>query len=139
MVAQASCALDVVTRTFPTRSPRRRMMNSCPGRMPLRTPPFRSTSVAVVCSTVAWGKVEIARREKKPLPEGWALDQNGLPTTDPEKATYLTPLGATRELGSHKGYGLALLVEVLCGQLAGSAWSRAASFHRPRNCRTSAR
>lgn len=75
-------------------------------------------------STVAWGKIEIARREEKPIPEGWALDEDGLPTTDPEKATYLTPLGGTRELGSHKGYGLALFVEVLCGQLAGAAWSR---------------
>lgn len=74
-------------------------------------------------STVAWGKVEIARREEKPIPEGWAIDRDGQMTTDAEAAHYLTPLGATRDLGSHKGYGLALFVEILCGQLAGAAWA----------------
>ncbi|MBX6341320.1 MAG: Ldh family oxidoreductase [Thermomicrobiaceae bacterium] len=75
-------------------------------------------------STVAWGKIEIARREEKPIPAGWALDADGRVTTDPFAAVALTPLGGTRELGSHKGYGLALFVEVLCGQLAGAAWGR---------------
>lgn len=75
-------------------------------------------------STVAWGKVEIARREEKPIPAGWALDADGNPTTDPWQAVALTPLGATAELRSHKGYGLSLVVEVLCAQLAGSSWSR---------------
>lgn len=75
-------------------------------------------------STVAWGKVEIARREGKPIPKGWAYDADGNLTTDPFAAVSLTPLGVTRDLGSQKGYGLALFVEVLCAQLAGSSWSR---------------
>lgn len=75
-------------------------------------------------STVAWGKIEIARREEKPIPAGWALDRDGVVTTDPEAAISLTPLGANRDLGSHKGYGLSLFVEVLCAQLAGATWSR---------------
>src|SRR5690606_1397669 len=75
-------------------------------------------------STVAWGKIGIARRAEEPIPEGGAVDADGQPTTDPFQAVALTPLGATRELGSQKGYGLALLIEVLCGQLAGAAWGR---------------
>jgi LDH2 family malate/lactate/ureidoglycolate dehydrogenase len=75
-------------------------------------------------STVAWGKIEIARRKREPIPLGWALDADGKPTTDPLAARYLTPLGAFPELRSHKGYALALLVEVLCGQLAGGVWAK---------------
>lgn len=84
----------------------------------------RPIVIDMATSTVAWGKVEIARRENKPIPWGWAYDADGNMTTDPFAAVSLTPLGATRELGSHKGYGLSLFVEVLCGQLAGSSWSR---------------
>jgi len=90
----------------------------------------RPIVIDMATSTVSWGKVEIARREEKPIPEGWALDRDGNPTTDAHAATWLTPLGSTRELGSQKGYGLALWVEVLCGQLAGAAWSRYVSGSR---------
>lgn len=81
-------------------------------------------------STVAWGKIEIARRTETPIPPGWALDQNGAVTTDPFAAVALTPLGAFPELSSHKGYGLALFVEALCGQLAGAAWAKYVVFTR---------
>lgn len=84
----------------------------------------RPIVVDMATSSVAWGKIEIARRDEKPIPWGWALDAEGNITTDPFKAVSLTPLGATRDLSSHKGYGLALWVETLCGQLAGAAWSR---------------
>ena len=74
-------------------------------------------------TTVAFGKVNIARRVGKPVPEGWALDNDGQPLTDSAKAfelRRLTPLGGTRDLGSHKGYGLAAMVEILCSALSGS-------------------
>ena len=75
-------------------------------------------------TTVAFGKVNIARRAGKPVPEGWALDTDGSALTDSQRAfdlRRLTPLGGTRELGSHKGYGLAAMVEILCSTLSG-AW-----------------
>jgi len=78
----------------------------------------------IAMSTVSWGKVEIAQREEKPIPIGWALDCHGELTPDPFAAVALTPLGAFPELCSHKGYGLALFIEVLCGPLAGAAWAR---------------
>ncbi len=89
-------------------------------------------------STVAWGKIEIAQREEKPIPAGWALDRDGKVTTDPFAAVALTPLGAFPELRSHKGYGLALFIEVLCGQLAGAAWAKyvAGSRSEPRPSNT---
>lgn len=74
-------------------------------------------------STVAWGKIEIARRAGTSIPKGWAVDADGEPTSDPEAARWLTSLGGTRETSGHKGYGLGMLVDVLCGPLAGAACS----------------
>jgi LDH2 family malate/lactate/ureidoglycolate dehydrogenase len=76
-------------------------------------------------STVALGKLSVALRWGKPIPSGWALDKSGQPTTDPTVAyetRRLTPLGATRDLGGHKGYGLAVMVDILSGVLAGAAF-----------------
>jgi L-2-hydroxycarboxylate dehydrogenase (NAD+) len=68
------------------------------------------------------GKIEIAARAKKPIPEGWVIKEDGSPATDSaglieemnqEKAALL-PLGGSGELmGGHKGYGLATIVEIL--------------------------
>ncbi len=75
-------------------------------------------------STVAIGKLHVASRWAKPIPAGWALDPAGQPTTDPNLALasrLLTPLGGTPEQGSHKGYGLSVMVDILAGVLAGAA------------------
>lgn len=74
-------------------------------------------------STVAWGKIEIARRAGLPIPEGWAVDKTGQPTTDPFEVGGLTPLGGDRATSGHKGFGLSVMVDVLCGPLSGNAWS----------------
>jgi LDH2 family malate/lactate/ureidoglycolate dehydrogenase len=74
-------------------------------------------------STVARGKIRNAAVEKRPVPAGWINDDQGRPTTDSSwyfKGALLTPLGGTRELGSHKGYGLATMVEILSAALSGA-------------------
>jgi L-2-hydroxycarboxylate dehydrogenase (NAD+) len=74
-------------------------------------------------TTAAAGKLELAARQGKPIPLGWALNERAQPTDDPQvaqKARRLLPLGGSREGGSHKGYGLAVLVEILCGVLTGT-------------------
>lgn len=78
--------------------------------------------VDVSTSTVAYGKIEIARRAGVPIPLGWAIDKSGAPTSDPFAAAGLTTLGGSLEQGSHKGYGLSLMVETFCGPLAGNKW-----------------
>ncbi len=65
-------------------------------------------------SVVAMGRVQQLAREGKPLPPNAAVDENGTPTTDPTKAKYLIPFGA------HKGYGLALINEIIGGFIGGS-------------------
>jgi ureidoglycolate dehydrogenase (NAD+) len=61
----------------------------------------------------AWGKVLVARQEGKPIPPDWAVDAQGRATTDAAQAVGLAPTGA------HKGYALAMMVEILCAHLAG--------------------
>jgi L-2-hydroxycarboxylate dehydrogenase (NAD+) len=81
--------------------------------------------IDMATSAVAYGKIEIAHREGKPIPEGWAIDKAGHPTTDPEAMMdggALLPLGSERERGGHKGYGLGLMVDVLCAALSGANW-----------------
>ena len=78
-------------------------------------------------STVAGGKVGLAGRLGVNIPEGWALTTEGKPLTEPEEENdrwALNPLGNTREQGSHKGYGLAMMVDILCGVLSGGGFSR---------------
>lgn len=81
-------------------------------------------------TTVAMGKIEISRRMGVEIPVGWALDAEGEPVTDPHKAVALTPLGGDRVTSGQKGYGLSLMVEMLCSQLSGSPWSRDVVYSR---------
>ncbi len=78
-------------------------------------------------STVASGKVGLARRIGVPIPAGWAVTTEGEEITEPpdgeNDAWALNPLGNTREQGSHKGYGLAVMVDILCGVLSGGGFS----------------
>lgn len=62
---------------------------------------------------VAWGKVLVARQENQPIPPDWGVDKDGRPTTDPHAVVGLAPTGG------HKGYALAMMIEILCAQLAG--------------------
>lgn len=85
-------------------------------------PPF---VLDMATTTVAIGKLTIASRWGKPIPEGWAMDATGKPTTDTKVALahrLLSPLGGSRALGSHKGYGLGVMVDILSGVLAGAVY-----------------
>ncbi|MCZ7524903.1 MAG: Ldh family oxidoreductase [Acidimicrobiia bacterium] len=75
-------------------------------------------------SAVSAGKLQLAMAAGEPIPEGWAVDAEGRGTTDPLAGFggALLPLGSTRELGSHKGYGLAVVVDVLSALLSGAAF-----------------
>jgi len=75
-------------------------------------------------SVVALGKVHVKRSRGEQLPEGWIADKNGNPSTDPEdcySGGAVLPLGGSV---GHKGFGMALLLDVLCGALSGAGCSR---------------
>jgi len=72
-------------------------------------------------SAVPLGKIELALKNNKKIPPGWLYDSQGEFTDDPSmlfKGGALAPLGGTRELGGHKGYGLALMVDILSAVLS---------------------
>jgi L-2-hydroxycarboxylate dehydrogenase (NAD+) len=76
-------------------------------------------------TTVPKGKFEVYARKEKQLNPGWAIDAQGHETLDPQVALKgaLLPLGGFGvDNGGHKGYGLGLLVDILCGVLSGGAF-----------------
>jgi LDH2 family malate/lactate/ureidoglycolate dehydrogenase len=75
-------------------------------------------------STIPLGRVEVAARRGEALQPGWAIDEEGRPALTPEAAFRgaLQPLGGAEETGGYKGYGLALVVDVLSGVLSGSTY-----------------
>jgi len=86
-----------------------------------RHPPF---NLDMATSTVAGGKIRNKAVEKQPLPLGWIVDAKGNPTTDSSgyfDGVKMTPLGGSRDLGSHKGYGLGAMVEILSAALPGAS------------------
>lgn len=83
-------------------------------------------------STAAANKVRVHALRGEPVPAGWVLDERGAPVTDPALADDrvwrrdtggLTPLGGTPEMASHKGYGLAVMVQLLSAALSGASFS----------------
>jgi len=102
-----------------------RMLGTNPIAVAIPALTQRAVLIDMSTSVVSWGKIEIARRAGEPIPRGWAVDANGIVTTDPnvviDKGS-LSPLGGTRELGAHKGYCLAALVDLISGVLSGANW-----------------
>src|SRR5262245_19497961 len=72
--------------------------------------------------TLAEGKIRVALNKGVSVPENCIIDAHGRPTTDP-KVFYANPPGAILPIAGHKGYGLAVLCEVLAGALTGGGCS----------------
>ncbi|EYD77465.1 Ureidoglycolate/malate/sulfolactate dehydrogenase family [Rubellimicrobium mesophilum DSM 19309] len=66
-------------------------------------------------SMVARGEIELHRRAGQPIPEGWAIDTEGAPATDPERAL----AGALLPFGGHKGSAISTMIELLGGPMIG--------------------
>lgn len=76
----------------------------------------------IATTAVAGGKLEIAMRQGKPIPPGWAVDADGADTADPtilRQGGGLLPLGSRMETSAYKGFGLGLMADILSGVLPG--------------------
>ncbi len=85
-----------------------------------RQPPF---VLDMATTTAANGKLEILQRKNENAPMGWLQDSEGMPTSDANGVKIggaLLPLGGDREHGSHKGYGLGSVVDILSAVLSGA-------------------
>jgi LDH2 family malate/lactate/ureidoglycolate dehydrogenase len=70
-------------------------------------------------SACARGEIQLHLRDGKSIPEGWAIDEFGQPTTDPAAAL----AGAQLPFGDYKGAAIALMIELLAGALIGDLFS----------------
>ena len=87
-------------------------------------------------SATAEGKVRVKRIAGQPCPEGWLLDHLGRPTTD-STVLYRQPEGSILPMGgaqAYKGFGLALMIEILCGALSGGVCVRETPENQLGNC-----
>ncbi|HJP40650.1 MAG TPA: Ldh family oxidoreductase [Dehalococcoidia bacterium] len=85
-----------------------------------REPPFVFDASM---SSVAGNKIRLAKRLGATVPGGWVADADGTPRMNESEVTddyLMLPLGGTRTIGSHKGFSLAMMVDVLSGLLAGT-------------------
>ena len=78
----------------------------------------RPLMLDMAVSVVAAGKVALARRKGESIPPDWALTATGEPTDDPSVATLMAPVGGP------KGYGLAVVLDALCGVLTGALFGQ---------------
>ncbi len=82
----------------------------------------RYWALDMATSTVPHNRTTLAARLGRTMPAGWMTDREGNPVTDPgtgREGRLLLPLGSTPEGSSHKGYGLAIWVDIMCGILSG--------------------
>lgn len=87
-------------------------------------------------SATAEGKVRVKKIAGERCPEGWLIDNQGRPTTDPNDL-YAEPPGAILPMGgpqAYKGFGLGLMVEILTGALSGGACAREVPYPKKGNC-----
>ena len=83
----------------------------------------------IATSVVAKGRIHLAMKEGQSIPEGWALDKEGRPTTDPFEAN----VGVLMPFGAHKGYAMELIGSLLSFALSGADMD--GKIPRPFECR----
>lgn len=74
--------------------------------------------IDMATSIVAKSKINEARKQGKTIPAGWAVDENGIPTTDPNEAIK----GMILPMAEHKGYAIAMAIDVIAGLLSGAGY-----------------
>lgn len=113
-------AMSNANRTMPPWGGREAVLGTNPISIGLPTPGEVPFLLDMATSAAARGKILLAAKQGKPIPQGWALDSSGRPTRDPKAAL----AGLLLPMAGPKGYGLALWVDVLCGVLAGSGFGK---------------
>ena len=116
-------AHDMIGLTFTNASPRLaptggvdRLFGNNPWSIAVPAGERPAVVLDMANSVVAAGKIRILQKEGKPVPEGWALNRLGEPTTDPQEAL----AGILLAIGGYKGYGITLIVDLLTGVLTNS-------------------
>jgi LDH2 family malate/lactate/ureidoglycolate dehydrogenase len=121
MAARAGCVGFLATNASPAMAPwggRKKTVGTNPWSW--AAPAGRQSPMVLdIANTgVARGKIYLAKQERHPIPEGWAINAAGVPTTDPAEAIE----GIILPMAQHKGYAIALMMDMLSGVLTGSGF-----------------
>jgi LDH2 family malate/lactate/ureidoglycolate dehydrogenase len=121
MGAEAGCVMLLTTNGGPAMAPwggKKKIVGTNPWSVAApagRHPPLL---MDMANTAVARGKIYLARQRHEPIPVGWALDAAGRPTTDPQAAID----GIILPMAGHKGYAIAVAMDMLCGVLSGGSF-----------------
>jgi len=119
--AHAGClgvAMSNTTPLMPAPGGAERIVGNNPLAIAVPTEAGAEIVLDMALSAVALGKIRLAASAGRSIPDTWATDPAGVPTTDPEAAV----LGMLLPAAGHKGFGLALMIDVLTGVLSGGGW-----------------
>lgn len=121
MAAEAGCIGIITTNASPAMAPwggREKKIGNNPWS--IGAPARKGPMVMDIANTVvARGKIFNAIKKGEEIPDDWAIDSSGAPTTDPQEALK----GLIQPLAAHKGYVISVMMDVLSGVLSGSAFT----------------
>jgi LDH2 family malate/lactate/ureidoglycolate dehydrogenase len=126
MIAEQGCVGVVTTNGSPAMAPwggREKAVGANPWSIAAPAGRHGVTVMDIANVQAARGKVYAARERGAAIPEGWALDAEGRPTTDPAAAI----AGVILPMGGHKGYAISFMMDVLSGVLSGSSFATGVS------------
>ena len=128
IAARAGCIGFLSTNASPSMAPwggRSKVLGNNPWSIAAPAGKRAPMILDLANTAVARGKVYLARQRGEPIPEGWALDADGRPTTDAQAAID----GIILPMAGHKGYAITVMMDVLSGVLTGSGF--ASGVHGP--------
>ena len=121
-IAEAGCAAILTTNGSPAMAPwggRVKSVGANPWSVAVPGGTHGPVVMDIANTTAARGKVYAALERGAPIPDGWAIDPHGVPTTDPRAAIE----GLILPMAGHKGYAISFMMDVLSGVLTGSSFS----------------
>ena len=126
MIAEQGCVGVVTTNGSPAMAPwggKEKAVGANPWSIAAPAGKHGVTVMDIANVNAARGKIYAARERGATIPEGWALDAEGRPTTDPAAAI----AGVILPMGGHKGYAISFMMDVLSGVLTGSSFATGVS------------
>ncbi|MFE7708089.1 Ldh family oxidoreductase [Streptomyces sp. NPDC057486] len=122
--AEQGCVALLATNASPAMAPwggREKRVGTNPWSMAAPAGCYGTAVMDIANTAVARGKIYHAKERGESIPEGWAADADGVPTTDPRRAIE----GLILPMAGHKGYAISFMFDVLAGVLTGSAFGSA--------------
>ncbi|MFD9195333.1 Ldh family oxidoreductase [Streptomyces phaeochromogenes] len=119
--ANRGCVAILATNASPAMAPwggREKRVGTNPWSIAAPAGRYGTAVMDIANTAVARGKIYHAKERGAPIPEGWAADTDGVPTTDPRRAIE----GLILPMAGHKGYVISFMFDVLAGVLTGSSF-----------------